>query len=281
MPCARKSNCAELRRASASNTSMNVAPMILRFCSGSVTPASRVEEQRRRRRRTSSGSCSRSKRSRTCAASSSRSSAVVDEDARQPVADRAVDEQRRDRRVDAAATGRRRRGPSPDLRRGSAPSLSSTNDAIVQSPRAAADAEREVAQDLDAALGVHDLRMEQQRVEPPRRRLPSPRPARWRSSPTTAKPGGARRHEVAVARPDAQLATARPRTAATPRRATCDRRVAELTLRRRRDVAAEHVGHQLHAVADAEHRHAERRRRAGSQRGAPGSRHAAADRPTG
>src|ERR1043166_5366535 len=34
------------------------------------------------------------------------------------------------------------------------------------------------------------------------------------------------------------------------------RRVAVLALRRRRHCAAEHVRHQLHAVADAEHRHA-------------------------
>ena len=39
-------------------------------------------------------------------------------------------------------------------------------------------------------LGVHDLRMEQQREEPAIRMLPWPRPARWRSCRTTANPGG-------------------------------------------------------------------------------------------
>jgi hypothetical protein len=58
-------------------------------------------------------------------------------------------------------------------------------------------------------------------------------------------------HEVAVAGPDAQLRADRRQH----RRAGIDgdRRETELAMRRRRDLPAEHVGHQLHAVADAEH----------------------------
>ena len=50
-----------------------------------------------------------------------------------------------------------------------------------------------------------------------------------------------------------------------------DRREAELAVRRRRDFPAERVGHQLHAVADAEHRHAGVVDTPASQCGAPGS----------
>ncbi len=255
MPCARKSKLPELARPRSSNTSMNVAPMILRFCSGSVTPASRSRKSRTASTNTS-GSCSRSKRRRICSASSSRSTPLSTKMhvSRSPMA----------RWMSSAATvestpplSRRRRGPSPTCARMRAVA-SSTNDAIVQSPRAAADVVGEVAQDVEAALGVRDLGVEQQRVEPPRRRPPSPRPARWRSSPTTAKPGGRRRDEVAVAGPDAQLVAARSRTAA--RRARCrpsrwpNSRCGAGPTR-----PPEHVGHQLHAVADAEHRHARAR----------------------
>ena len=74
---------------------------------------------------------------------------------------------------------------------------------------------------------------------------------------TTEKPAGA------AATKSPWLAQTRI-SSGTPanRRATAasgDRhgRVAELALRRRRDLPAERVRHQLHAVADAEHRHAE------------------------
>ena len=57
---------------------------------------------------------------------------------------------------------------------------------------AAADVEREVPQDLEAAIGVRDLGMKQQAVQAARACPPSPRPARWRSS---------RRRESPAARP--------------------------------------------------------------------------------
>ena len=136
---------------------MNVAPMILRFCSGSMTPASRSRNSVDASTKTS-GSCSRSKRLRICAASFEPQDAVVDEDAGQLVADRAVNDQRRDRRVDAAAQ-RADDAPAADLR-------ANPRRRLLDKRRhrpvagAAADAVREVAQDLEAAVRCARLRDE-------------------------------------------------------------------------------------------------------------------------
>ena len=136
---------------------------------------------------------------------------------------------------------------------------------------AAADAEGEVAQDRRCRA-----RCARPRDGTAARRsrgpvLPWPRPARWRWSPATEKPGGARGDEVAVARPDPQLGRhVRRSSGACVVGDVGTERVAVLALRRRRDRAAERVGHQLHAVADAEHRARRVRRAPRSQRGAPG-----------
>ena len=72
VPCARNATSPSARACS-SNTSMNAAPMIFRFCSGSDTPSRRV-----RNRSTASANTRfnprRWNRSRTCAASLSRNS---------------------------------------------------------------------------------------------------------------------------------------------------------------------------------------------------------------
>ena len=72
----------------------------------------------------------------------------------------------------------------------------------------------------------------------------------------TENPGGAAATEIAVARPDAQLG--RERREDRGRRAVADvhESVAVLALRRGSDPPAERLRHQLHAVADPEHRHA-------------------------
>ena len=140
-----------------------------------------IEEQLRRRRRRRSGSCSRSKRVRTCAASSRRMQAVVDEDARQPIADRAGGSA-------CAATVESTPPDSPQTTRPSPTCARMRADRLVDERRhrpvagAAADVEREVAQDLRAAIGVRDLGMKQQRVVAALRRRHRRRPARWRSS---------------------------------------------------------------------------------------------------
>ena len=141
--------------------------MILRFCSGSVTPARRSRNSFDASTNTS-GSCSRSNRVPDLRRLVQPQHAVVDEDAGQPIADRAVDEQRRDGRVDAAAQPADH-PPVADLR-------ADPRGRLLDERRhrpvagAAADVVGEVAEDLEAALGVHDLGMEQQRVEPAIRR---------------------------------------------------------------------------------------------------------------
>ena len=86
---------------------MNSVPIALRLASGSVTPASFVEEallgvdgDERDLELVAEGLDD-------LLALVLAHQAVVDEDAGELVADRAVHEQRRDARVDAAATGRR------------------------------------------------------------------------------------------------------------------------------------------------------------------------------
>ena len=111
---------------------MNVAPMIFRFCSGIGDAGEPIEKQLRR-----VDEHQRQLQPLEALADLRRlvepQHAVVDEDARQLVADRAVDDERRDRRIDAAA----QRADDAAARRparGSRAVASSTNDAIVQSP---------------------------------------------------------------------------------------------------------------------------------------------------
>ena len=100
MPCARNSTPVSLW-ASSSNTSTKVRPMILRFCSGSVTPASAVRNR-----------CSASTRiTRTprCSANvlhhliafAQTQQAVIDEHADELIADRAMQQRSDDRGVHA------------------------------------------------------------------------------------------------------------------------------------------------------------------------------------
>ena len=191
---------------------MNAAPMILRFCSGSVTPASR-SRNRSVASTNSSGSFRRSNRVRTCAASFSRSRPLSTKMhvSRSPM--RPVQQHRRDRRVHAA----RQPAHDPARRR---PCARIRADALVDERRhrpvaaAAADVEREVAQDLrrrarcarprDGTAGRRaaasaSCMAGDRRVRP--------------TSPSPSNPGGARRDEVAVARPDLAATPACRRTA--------------------------------------------------------------------
>ena len=112
---------------------MNVAPMTLRFCSGSVTPARRVEEQ--------IGGVDEVERQLQLLAEPLLNlvrlvvaqQPVVDEDAGEPVADRAMDQHRRDGRIDAARQPAHDLAAAPTCRRMRSVA-SSMNDAIVQSP---------------------------------------------------------------------------------------------------------------------------------------------------
>ena len=128
--------------------------------------------------------------------------AVVHEDAGQLVADRAVNDERGHRRIDAAAE-RADHAPVADLRADSGGRLF---DKRRHRPvaGAAADAVREVAQDLETAFGVRHLGMKQEGEQPPLRvghrgnrgigaRRDDREPCRRRGD------------EIAVAGPDADL----------------------------------------------------------------------------
>ena len=126
---------------------------------------------------------------------------------------------------------------------------------------AAADAVREVAQDLEAALGVRRLRDGTAARRAAARRPPSPRPARWRWSRRPRSPAGA------AATKSPWLAQTRI-SAGTSAKSAADRGLAlrppivtvawpNSRCGAGATRAAERVRHQLHAVADAEHRAAE------------------------
>ena len=211
--------------------------MILRFFSGSVTPARRSRNSCEASTNTS-GSCRRSNRLRICVGFVEPQHAVVHEDARQLVADRAMDDQRGDRRIHAAAQ-RADDASVADLR-------ANPRRRLLDKRRhrpvagAAADAEGEVAQDLEAALGVDDFGMEQQRVEAAlrvrhrrdrrvgagrdhRRSLPARRRRNRRGSPTRES-RRARREQRARTRSTPNASRARTRAAAPARPARRARR---------------------------------------------------------
>ena len=248
---------------------MNVAPMILRFCSGSVTPASRSRnrlggvDEHQRQLQPLEAACG------SAAASSSRSTPLSTKMhvSWSPIA----------RWMISAATVESTPPLRPQTTRPLAHLLADPRRRLVDERRhrpvagAAADAVREVAQDLEAALGVHDLGVKQQRVEAPRSDRPSPRPARWRSWRRPQNPAAPRRRsrrgwprrESPRARPANSAAAGarspRPRTVAWPNSRCAAGATRPPSVSR----------HQLHAVADAEHRDAQvedrrvARRRAG------------------
>ena len=169
------------RAASSSKTRMNSSPTRRRFSSGSVTPS------RRARNRSSASTWTSGTwkwlpeglddlRGLVLA-----QQAVVDEDAGELVADRLVDEQRGDRRVDAAGE-RAEHALAADLR---ADPLDLLLDHGGGRPRGrhAGDAVEEVLQHLLAVRRVHDLGVELDAVE---RRAPGPR-TRRRASPATRR----------------------------------------------------------------------------------------------
>ena len=137
--------------------------MILRFCSGSSTPASRS----RKRSAASTWTSGTPKWSRKAVdhllGLVLAQQAVVDEHAGEPVAERAVDDQRRDRRVDAAGEPADRPAVA-DLR-------ADRVDLLVDHRRgrpallAAADVARKRVEDLGPVRGVDDLGVELDPVE--------------------------------------------------------------------------------------------------------------------
>ena len=181
--------------------------------------------------------------------------AVVDEDAVQLVADRAVHERGRHRRVDAA------REPADDLRvpdlRADPRTASSMKASMVHESRAAADAVHEVREQLAAAFGVHHLGVELEAVERPLAvahggERASSRSTRCASKPAAGAARGRRGSSRRCARRGPQAGEERVAAALELQQGA-----AVLAVVRRLDDAAELLAQQLEAVADAEHRHAE------------------------
>ena len=226
---------------------MNSRPIVLRLVSGSVTPASAV----RKRSRASDGVQPRAGRRDEVLlhllALARAQQPVVDEHARQPVADRALDERGRHRGVDA--TGQPADRPPvadllPDRRdrllddRGDRPARGDPGD-VVQEP----------AQHLLAVRGVPDLRVVLHAGQPPL-------PVFERRDRRALR---RRRHREALGRPDDRVAVAHPHR--VPRRQALvqgpgvvgDGQLGAAVLARpvRRDLAAERLRHRLEAVAEA------------------------------
>ena len=176
--------------------------MILRFCSGSVTPASRSRNRSDRIDEVERQSHLLREALDDLVRLVVPQQAVVDEDARQAIADRAVNEHRGDSGIDAA------RETADDLADADLrpDPLGRFFDERRDRPvaDAAADAVREVAQDREAVIGVRHFGMKQQRIELALRRLHR-RNRRRRARRRDGEPWRHGRDVVAMARPHAQL----------------------------------------------------------------------------
>ena len=178
--------------------------------------------------------------------------AVVDEDAGQAVADGPVEEERGHRRVHPAAQPADHPAVAHLLADAGGGLLEERGHGPVAA--AAADGGGEVPQDVDAALGVGHLGMEEQRVEAPGRVFHG-RDRRVRARRRDPEAVRDAPDAVAVAGPDPDLARKPVEEGAA--RLGPHGGVTELALGRRLHLSPQDVGHQLHAVADAEHRHPE------------------------
>ena len=250
MPCTRKRTSSSLR-ASSSKTRMNVSPMRLRFFSGSVTPASCARKRSLRLHVHERHLEVVAERLDDLLGLAVAQQAVVDEHARQLVADRAVHEQRRDGGVDAA------REAADDAL--VADLLADALDLLVdhgeRRPRRGrvAGVGRGSSCSMSVPRGVCRPRGGTARRRARARGPPSPRSARRGDEAVTPKPSGARttaslwliQHVVDVARGRANSTPPRVGSSAVlPNSAVPVRPTSPPSAR----------GHGLHAVADAEHR---------------------------
>ena len=229
--------------------------MVLRFCSGSVTPVERAEEQLFRLNVHERDVVAVAEQRHDLLRLAEPQQAVVDEHAGELLADRLVDQHRRHRRVDAAGQA----ADHPAL----ADLLADLLDRLVaeraHGPVAAAadDLADEIAQQRRAVRRVHDLEMELRGVELARL-VGDDRDRRVRRGARRArKPGGS-----LVTRSPWLIQTGyfSPffQTPSNSLRVLgdLDLGAAELAVMAALDLAAELLRHRLLAVADAEHRHA-------------------------
>ena len=178
--------------------------------------------------------------------------AVVDEHARELVADGLVHEECRDGRVDAA--GERAQHALRADRGADARDLLLDHGSGRPGRRRTRDLVEEVLQDLLAVRRVHDLGMELDAVELARAILER-RDRRGRRGGGHLGAGGRRGHGVAVAHPHRLLGREVVEELGLVR---LELRLPELRRARALDRAAEIARHELHAVADAERRDPER-----------------------
>ena len=155
-PCALASPTTS--RAACSKTRMNSRPMILRFSSGSVTPASASRNCSRASTTCRSTPVAATKSRSTCSASPCAQQAVVDEHAGEPVADGPLHQRRGDRGVDAAGQPADR----PAVADLGADPLDLLVDDVGRRPGrpSAGDVVQEVLEHLLAVLGVQHLGVE-------------------------------------------------------------------------------------------------------------------------
>ena len=182
---------------------MNVPPMIFRFRSGSVTPASAARNLSDASSQTSGRCMTLGEALPDLCGLVHPQQAVVDEDAREAVADRPVREQRRHRRIHAAAQPADHAAGRTDLL---ANALGRFVDEGGHRPVAGASAHagREVREDARPVLGMRDLRMEQQRVQAASR-IGHARHRRIRAGRDDGEAGRSRFDDVAVTRPHPNL----------------------------------------------------------------------------
>ena len=235
--------------------------MILRFASGSATPGERVEEARLGIDADDAHAEMLGEGAHDLVAFAEAQQAVIDEHAHELIADGAVQQGGDHRGIDAAGQPQQHLARA-DLR---AHALDRVLDDVADAPQrvAAADLAHEALQQPRALRRVRDFGMELHAVEAaplvaPWRRTEWCRSRRWRRNPAAARRPDRRGSSTHRARRG-------PARRGGPRGRSSSRRgaghghlgVAELALGGRRHAAAELLRHGLHAVADAEHRHAE------------------------
>ena len=181
--------------------------------------------------------------------------AIVHEDADQAIAQRFVAEHRRHRRVDAAREPADHALIGADLR-------DHRRDGLVDEGAGGpvwlepGDVEEERPQHLGAARRVGDLRVELNPEQLARRIADGAQGGAWALA-QGAEAGRQRGQPVAMAHPDRELVTGGERREQPDGLLHHQLRRPVFAVAARLDLAPELVGHELLAVADAQHRHAE------------------------
>ena len=238
--------------------------MILRFCSGSVIPASLPRKSVARVAMDERDVVVAAEERHDLFRLAGAHHAGVDEDAGELIAQRLVQQHRRDRDVDAAREAADHAALA-DLRADARDRLAAER---RHRPIAAAerDAMREVAEQRRALRRVHDLGMELHAVEAALV-VGDGGEGRAFGNADDAEAFGQRLDAIAVAHPHLLARAFLPK--AGEQRAIVgdvEEGAAEFAMIRGRDAAAQLRAHRLLAIADAEHRHAELEHRIGRAR---------------